>query len=106
MDDNPILVVAGNFAQYERFRRDRRLIDHVDAIYVNERSEQIRGRRDCIVVFTGTWYERRDANDVYGRVMARSTAANFEIRNEPMILSDANAATQKFYADLAEIRGR
>ena len=59
-----VLVVAGNYAEFLDFKRFKENKDGpCNFIYVTDKNSG-RGRQVDELSFIGTWYERRDADDI------------------------------------------
>lgn len=70
-------IIAGNIDQYRNWAADKMSVNHCQ--YVGG-PDILRGIENPHGVFIGTWYERKDIQEILARLLASSRVENPELR--------------------------
>jgi len=70
-------IIAGNIEQYRNWAADKMSVNHCQ--YVGG-PDILRGIRDPHGVFIGTWYQRKDIDDILMQLVAASRTDNPALR--------------------------
>ena len=70
-------IIAGNIDQYRNWAADKMSVNHCQ--YVGG-PDILRGIENPHGVFIGTWYERKDIQEILARLLATSRVENPELR--------------------------
>jgi len=71
-------IISGNYDQYKQWTWERG-VDRKDFVFVGG-PDILRGIRDPHGVFIGTWYERKDIDDILVQLVAASRVDNPALR--------------------------
>ena len=70
-------IIAGNIDQYRNWAADKMSVNHCQ--YVGG-PDILRGIENPHGVFIGTWYERKDIQEILARLLSASRVENPELR--------------------------
>jgi hypothetical protein len=70
-------IIAGNIDQYRNWAADKMSVNHCQ--YVGG-PDILRGIENPHGIFIGTWYERKDIQEILARLLASSRVENPELR--------------------------